>query len=273
MLTALGIGLIPLIYAFNHPSPYNTISAFCKARNYLLQVSAMMYRWLMVAACIDRCIHTLINPRLQSMITVRVTGRIIGVIVLLCSILPFHQLVWTDVQGKACVFTDTTAAIYSGFFTMIAGGLLPPLIMFGCAILIRYNLAQKRDRLDAHRDPMRRVHSDGYDNCVVRARDQQALVMLLIQVLVYTISNLPWTINLVYTAFTRFQIKSASHLLIESFLRSLAEFIWYMYPVLSFYMYTLVSRTFRRELIRIFRSVSVCQHRPVRFDQRIRPAG
>lgn len=108
ILLALGIGLIPLIYAFNNPSPCNTISSFCKARNYLLQISAMMYRWLMVAACIDRCIHTSGNMYLQQCVIARMTIRIIIIIVIIWLILPFHQIVSTDVQMNVCVFTNPT---------------------------------------------------------------------------------------------------------------------------------------------------------------------
>ena len=250
MLVFLNISLVPTIYAFNHPNLFNTVSAFCKVRNYLLQSSVMMYRWFMTAACIDRYIHTSPNLRLQQFIDIRLTLRVIGVIFFLWLVLPFHQLVWNDVQNNLCVFIDTSVSIYNGFFAIIFGGLLPPSIMLVCALLIRKNLAARRARRH-HRQVVLPNTSGEQQKHPLRSRDQQALAMLYLQMFVYIISNLPWTLNLVYVAFTRSMSKSTDHLLIDAFLRFLVEFISCIYPVLSFYMYTLISRTFREELLRI----------------------
>ena len=97
----------------------------------------------------------------------------------------------------------------------------------------------------------------GQSQHVLRARDQQALVMLFLQVLVYFISNLPWMINLVYAAFNRYVQKASDRLVIESFIKSWAEFIWHMYPVLS--LYTLILRSFRAELRKILRCTVIHQ--------------
>ena len=263
MLIFLLVGLVPTIYAFNHPNPFNTISTFCKARNYLLQCSAMMYRWFMAAACIDRYIHTSPNLRLQQFINVRLTWRVIGVIVILYLILPFHQLVWNDVQNNLCVFIDSSVGIYNSFFTIILGGLLPPLMMLTSALLIRKNLAARLIR--HHNRQTVTQHATGeQQKQLLRSRDQQALAMLYLQMFVYIISNTPWTLNLVYVAFTRSMSKSTDHLLIDAFLRFLVELIAYMYPALSFYMYTLISRTFRQELIKMLRTILLCIHQRVR---------
>lgn len=246
MLLALCIGIIPLMYAFNHPSPYNTISSFCKARNYLLQISAMMYRWLMVGACIDRYMHTSKNHATRRLMNIKITRIIIVLTVCFWLILPFHQAVWTDVINDVCVFTNSIVGIYSGFFTMILGGILPTLFMLAFALLIKHNLAVR------YRD-LHRPYQERNGN----SRDQQAIIMLFVQVGIYFISNLPWTIGLVYTAITRYMMKSPEHILIETFLKYLAEHNWYMYPVLSFYMYTLTSKTFRRELLKMFHSTRI----------------
>ncbi|UJR06857.1 hypothetical protein I4U23_011146 [Adineta vaga] len=270
MLIALSIRIIPLIYAFNHPNLYNTISSFCKARNYLLSMSAMMYHWLMVGACFDRYIHTLINGNLQRFVSFYMTIRIIGIIVIIWLILPFYQIPWTDVQMNLCVFSIPIVGIYHSFFTIICGGLLPPLFMFIFTLLIRHNLYLKNLRIRHHQNPIQQ-RNEQHQNNVLHSRDQQALIMLFIQIFIYIISNLPWTIGLVYTALTRYMIKSSYHLIIETFLKFLTEYIWYMYPVLSFYMYTLVSRTFRRELKRIIKSTFMYRNELVTITRRIRP--
>ncbi|CAF2920040.1 unnamed protein product, partial [Rotaria sp. Silwood2] len=49
--------------------------------------------------------------------------------------------------------------------------------------------------------------------------------------------------------------RSSEHLVIEGFITFIAEFMLYLFPVTSFYLYTLTSRTFRKELIKYFRSI------------------
>ncbi|CAF1494957.1 unnamed protein product [Adineta ricciae] len=270
MLIALCIGIIPLVYAFNYPNPYNTISSFCKARNYLLSMSAMTYRWLMVAACFDRYTHTLAHANLRRFTRVRITLRIIAVIIIIWLILPFYQIPWTEVQMNVCVFSIPTVGIFHSFLTIICGGLLPPLCMLIFTLLIRHNLAVNGLRLRQYRNQVQQ-RSEQQDNNILRSRDHQAILMLFVQIFVYIISNLPWTIGLVYTALTRYMAKSTYQLVMETFLKFLAEYIWYMYPVLSFYMYTLVSGTFRREFKKIVRSIMTYRGENPTITRRIAP--
>ena len=257
MLVTLTMGIIPTIYAFNHPNPYHSISAFCKARSYVLQSSAMTYRWFMAIACIDRYIYSSPDLRRQQLVSIRLTTRVIGVTGLLWFILPFHQLVWNDVQNNLCVFINTSVGIYNSFFTIVLGGLLPPLIMLICALLIQKNLVHRRVLRD-HTVTQHTITGDQQKQ-LLRSRDRQALSMLYLQAIVYTLSNIPWTLNLLYTAFTRSISKTTDVLIVESFIRSLCELIVFLYPALSFYMYTLISRTFREELMKL-----LCLNRRVR---------
>ena len=250
MLLSLSTGLIPSIATINRPNPFTSISALCKIRSYVLQSTTMTYRWLMSMACIDRYIHSCPDLRRHRLINIRLTRCVIGGIVLIWLILPFHQVIWNDVPYNICTFVNTSAGIYNSFFTIILGGFLPPLIMLICALLIRENLVNRRVR---HPPTFTQPATGDQQKQLLRSRDRQALSMLYVQVFVYILSNLPWTMNLIYAAMTRSMLKTMNDLILDSFLRSLVELIVYLYPILSFYLYTLISRTFREELMKIFR--------------------
>lgn len=164
--------------------------------------------------------------------------------------------------------------VYSSFFTIIFGGLLPPLIMLICTLLIRHNLLIKRARLDRHRNHLQQQQQqrESQEIQISRSRNQQALTMLFVQISVYIISNLPWTNGLAYTAYTRYMTKSDYQISIDTLLIYLAQSIWYLYPVLSFYMYTLTSRTFRRELIKVLGYTLNCRCQCLPIIQRVQPA-
>jgi hypothetical protein len=127
---------------------------------------------------------------LQQLVNVRIASRIIAGIVIIWLILPFHQIVWIGIQMNACTYTNPIVRVYNSFFTIIAAGLLPPLIMLLCTVGIRYNLARKRNRL-VH---LRNTLPQHQENHVLRSRDQQTIVMLFVQIFVYIITNIPWTI-------------------------------------------------------------------------------
>jgi hypothetical protein len=60
--------------------------------------------------------------------------------------------------------------------------------------------------------------------------------------------------------------RSQDHLAVEQFVSFVAECILYLFPVTSFYLYTLTSRTFREELLKFF-----CLSVVSPGDNRIRP--
>lgn len=250
MVISLCIGMIPYIYAFNNPNPYNTISSFCKVRTYIAQSCVMMYRWLMIAACIDRYAHTKVSAYFQRLTHARVAFRIILVITIIWLILPFHQLVWIDVKGNACTYINISVRVYNSVFTIILGGLLPSLIMLIFTLLIQHNLTLKRTRLFR----LRNILEQDRAQHLLRSHDQQACVMLFVQIFVYIITNLPWAIYLVYAASTSYMIKSTEHLAMDVFVKFLMEFILQIYPVVSFPMYTVASSTLRQELIKTLKS-------------------
>lgn len=104
MIVALGIGIIPSIHALNYPDPYNMIPSFCKARSYLIQTSIMMFRWLMVAASIDRYIHTLDNAYLLRFAHTRMAFLVRLVIIIIWLILPFYCIICIDIRGNVCMY-------------------------------------------------------------------------------------------------------------------------------------------------------------------------
>jgi hypothetical protein len=252
MTVTLSFGYIPYAYAAYHPNPVTTITSFCKIRSYATQSSGFIYRWLIVMACIDRYMSSSDNIRLRGLVNSKITYRIVLINVIIWLILPVHNLIFLEIVGILCAFPLVAVSMYHSIFAIVLGTLLPLLTMIICAVLIRYNLASKR---------VRRQQNIGQQNQeqavrLLNARDQQALAMLFLQAVCFGLSALPWTIYLLYNAFTRTVThKSTDRIAIELFLRYLTEMITYIDPTLSFYIYTLASDTFRRELIKTIRLI------------------
>jgi H+/gluconate symporter-like permease len=170
--------------------------------------------------------------------------------------------------GTQCTYPLVAVLIYQSMFAIVLGFLLPLLIMIICAVLIGYNLVSKRERRQ------RNIGQQNQEQAVrlLNARDQQALAMLFLQAICFCLSGMPWTLYLMYNSFTReVTHKSTDRIAIESFLKYITEMIAYIDPTLSFYMYTLASNTFRRELIKTIRLILNYRNRRWVHPQRIVP--
>jgi hypothetical protein len=110
-------------------------------------------------------------------------------------------------------------------------------------VLIRRNLTSKH--LRRQQLPSNVQNNDEQ----LRRRDQQVFVKLLFQAIVSLVTQTPWMLLFFYTAMTiHISDKSADRLAVERFVTFTADVIVFLFPVASFHLYTLVSRTFRQEL-------------------------
>ncbi|UJR08029.1 hypothetical protein I4U23_012306 [Adineta vaga] len=247
-LVLLSMGIIPLIYAqFYSPNPYFSINGFCKIRAYVNQVSAMSCRWLLTMASIDRCAACTTNVNIRRLCSVKIARRIAIVLVIIWMILPIHTLIFFNIlppSNIACRITNNDMAMYHAIYTIVMGGTLPVLIMLICTVFIWRNLKKKNQR--------RAVINVVQVTRRTDKRDQQIVVILLAQVTIFVVSTIPFMANNLYSAVTRsVPNKSADRIAIESFLQVITELFVYIFPAVSFYSNTLVSRTFRKELIKM----------------------
>jgi len=252
----LSIGILPQIYAlYNSPNPFTTISSFCKARSYLNQTSAMSCRWLLVMACIDRCISCSTNARIRRFSSVIMARRIVIIIVGVWWILPIHMPIFSVIQPPgniACSITNSGIALYHRFYTIIMGGALPTIISFICSLFIWRHFQERRKRGLI-------IASNNEGDRKKRTRDQQILLMLFVQVVIFVISTIPFMSFNTYETLTQWITnKSADRKAIEAFCKTLTELLVYLIT-LSFYSNTLVSRTFRKELITLFKLIMTCR--------------
>jgi hypothetical protein len=158
------------------------------------------------------------------------------------------------------------AAFYHSIYTIILGGLFPPLIMLICTYIIWKSLQLKRQRrriIILNRRIIRR-----------EVRDTQVLIMLLLQMIIFIVFTIPYMLFNLYLAFTRtITNKTPDRLAIEAFLQLFTEICVFIHPAASFYSNTLASQTFRRELKIVLWRIFTCSHRQrFRQQQRVGPS-
>jgi hypothetical protein len=83
--------------------------------------------------------------------------------------------------------------------------------------------------------------------------------MLVVHIIFYVILAMPLMAYYFYNALTlNIPNKSANRLSIERFALYIAELIIYLFPVSSFYLYTVASHKFRSELLKLIHSLLHC---------------
>src|ERR1700722_17250518 len=82
------------------------------------------------------------------------------------------------------------------------------------------------------------------------------MTFLFIQIVCYIVLTIPQLANLTYsTVSSTIPNRSVDRLAIDRMIAFLAELMIYIFPVTSFYLYTLSSSTFRSELVKILRFI------------------
>ncbi|CAF4021769.1 unnamed protein product [Rotaria sordida] len=241
------IGIGPVLYTLNNPDPQIQSLLFCKLRGYIFQICLMLSRWFVAFACIDRFALTSDKINLRNFAKPKMAYRIIIIIIIFWSIICSHRLIFYEIKGNLCgIINNMAAALYHSVYVIIGAGIFPAIMMTICAYFIHRNLAHKHQRRirlslgDYQRNPL----------------DQQVLKILLVQVICYIIFTIPQLCNLVFNTISiTIPNRSNEQLIIEAFVAFLAELMLYLFPVTSFYLYTLTSRTFRKESMKFFRSI------------------
>ena len=245
-LATLIVGISPALYTLDHPDPQLQSLWFCKIRGYLFQICLMLSRWFVAFACIDRCALSSEQVRFRHLATRRNAYRVIVVVIVFWSLVCSHRLIFFEIKGDLCaILSNLGAALYHSLYVIIGGGVLPSLIMIVCACMIRRNLVRKQQR---------RIQLLTTKERQRNALDQQVHRLLFIQIVFYIVFTSPQLANLTFHVVSiRVVDPSEDYLSIQQFVAFAAELMLYLFPVTSFYLYTLTSRSFRSELAKFCR--------------------
>ena len=252
MLMSISITSGAIIYRVFYEDPLNYISVYCKLWYYLQQSFSMTYRWMLCAACLDRYACSSSDARLRRFANVHIARRVVTAVILIWIVFPIPLLILYNIRTGFCVIVyGYGAALYNGIFIIMNASIIPISTMTTCTFLIRRNLVKKRYHRRLIVPQQQNIRKQ-----LERRMDQQALVLLFAQVIVYIILTVPWMIYSIYNAISLGILnKSSDRLAIEQFLLFITGTVNVLFPTASFYLYTLTSCVFRKEFLTIVRSV------------------
>ncbi|CAF1001490.1 unnamed protein product [Adineta ricciae] len=258
MLCNLLIYSIPTIYAYFYANPITYNVPFCKFRSYFNHITSVIFRLLLSAASFDRFALSSSNARLRNFANINFTYKVIASIVILILLIHIYMLIYFNIKSNSCYNSlDAIAITFINSFSLLSYSFIPTTLMIVFAIRIRKNLDEKRQR----RQGILNQQAKTIENQKIQLkRDRQLIRMLFVQIIAYIIITMPlmvYSINNIITPYI--SNKNSDQLAIESFITSISGGLSYVFPAVSFYLYTLTSSMFRRELWLMLRS-SFCCH-------------
>ncbi|CAF0736907.1 unnamed protein product [Adineta steineri] len=207
------------IYPFYYRD--ETIRAFflCKIRSYLPTVIGQIAKTMVVFACIDRYLITSEHANFRAFSTPKRAKYFILFSIIFWTLFSSHIAIMSTITNGQCSTSGTYSTIFS-IFVIIFIGSLPPITMGICVYLTYRN--------------MKRIHCR-IQRVINNTTSLYPLILVETMITTYTMPN-----------------KSAQHLQIETFILNIAYLLLFVNSGVPFYIYLLLSKSFRRDFKQLF---------------------
>jgi hypothetical protein len=221
---------------------------FCRLRFYSGHVWSQIARYMIVLACINRYILTTNNVRLQVITRPVVMRSIVASVVIFWHVASIHLLVLTLIKNERCGQFDVYGFVYI-IYSVIFLCFIPSSLMIFFGYLAFHNLK----RLHRHIQPIGHSTGDNGGNNTIHRRDQDLLLMVLVEGAVYVIVKFPYPIIFLENEGTSYMgiNKSQLYLQIEN-LSTVGIALLYFNNAVPFYTYFATSRAFRKDVKELF---------------------
>ncbi|CAF1056885.1 unnamed protein product [Adineta ricciae] len=213
----------------------------------------------LVLASIDRTLITSSHASWRKRSTSRL---LITSIISICSFWAiFHIHVWIFTQILEykpnyfmCYHQPGAYTVFISYYSLLANGILPPVFfaIFGCWTVMNIRQArrikQRLSMVPVGVTTIIRLHN-------LRSQDQQIIRMLLVDIIIYIICKLPVVIMYMYAQITQYAEKSQEQHTIEQAFLQFAYFVFFIENSVACYTNLLVSKRFRKELLRLLKKM------------------
>jgi hypothetical protein len=211
----------------------------------------------MVACCADRFFSSSRSAIVRSYSNIRLTGRIILVIIVIISIVYSEVFYCFEAnqfnRSTPCFPQNNVCIALAIIFYFIFQAIGPPVFMLifgiGTFIHIRQGRQIRKQPISAAEIDTRTTSS--IPTRKTKINGGEILPMLTIQVILYIICSMPFFATKIYSVMTLSINKSDLQLSIENLIVNIAVFLSFVDKIFSFYIYTLSNKYYRRELIKL----------------------
>ncbi|CAF1186309.1 unnamed protein product [Adineta steineri] len=253
-LIAIFSGITPRAFQsfFSIPNLTLTVSVLCKLQLFVLFSTRTISSWLITLASIDRYLISSPDVVLRRLSNLKNTYFSI----LIVSIISF--LFWSEVgycfdanligTPQKCYAKSDACRIFNDLAQSFITTIIPSTIMFIGGLLTIRNV-RKSQQIGVL--PITIVnHNTG----ITRRNERSLTVMLIAQVILLTVFNLPQAGQKFYLTYSFYQTKTTSQQALETLLFNFVLFLTYISNCMPFYIYTITGTLFRKTLFKLLKS-------------------
>jgi hypothetical protein len=183
-LRTLDVSYVYFDFVGYNIDPAQTSLIFCKIKFYLSYIMAILPPSFIVLACLDRLMLSSRSVRVRSWSQPRFAYRSIAAVSIFWILFSIHALIGSTINSlpgySYCYLKQGSYTVFVALYSVIINYLLPPILMTVIGLLTIMNV----------RRTQRRIHpriGHGY----MQRKDRHLLRMLLFQVLVDVVFNIP----------------------------------------------------------------------------------
>jgi hypothetical protein len=226
----------------------------CRLRLYITILLNCLSPFFLILAAIDRILVTSRNALTRQRSTRRLAYTCIILGTLFWALFHSHALIWTNVEQTGsttflCYFQAGVYLTFIGYYSLIKETLVF-LLMLICGLWPIKNIRQIRRIAVAPNLSVSRTTGESNPHST-SSKDRQLILMLLMDIGVYTLFSFALAIFLMYQQITQNYIKSADQIQIEFIVRNLCLFSVGIPFCVGCYTNLLVSKTFRRKVKKV----------------------
>ena len=187
------------------------------------------------------------NVNTRSWSSLHVAKRFVCLASLICFLIPYTQVFYcyTVSTKKVCTYQNQICKLLNDIILLLCNSGFPPILMVILSILTIRNVKDTNLMANQHRRH--------------RRRDAQLIRILLIQVSILVLFAIPVAIQKLYTSSTGFIQKNALTTAIDSLITQISIEISYITNSTAFYVYSLTSKKYRKEVIHILSAAFKCK--------------
>jgi len=249
-LTSLTTLLSPMLDAWNETfNLINTISGLCKFTMFIILISRTLAIWFIVLATIDRYLVSSPDANRRQMSSLKQAQRWIAIACTMAILIWAETFYCFDANligtPLKCYTTSKECRLYNDITLALITITIPSISMFIFGLLTTINIHRFRQRIN----PI--MNTFTVSNSRIRKTEQTLTRMLLAQVSLIIILNLPHAIYIFYLTITFYEPKTLVQGTLNDFIFNMLLVLPFVSSCISFLLYTLSGKIFRETLVHL----------------------
>ncbi|CAF1157025.1 unnamed protein product [Adineta steineri] len=245
--TLVPLRLLQYVYRVD---AFASSDVMCRILSWFVNWIKTLPSWFIVLACADRVLCSSSSATIRAWSSIRVVTRATPLTVLIVGLayvhIPFFNRVNT---ASSCVTDSGTYATFYGIFNLFIFSMGPPVCMLIFGLLAIRNVRQSVKRMAPNTTPTGTQNQLQHRQ---KATDRQLMQMMIVQSMFFILTGTPNSFYFFYSSAISNEVLDALQIARLNLLASVTAFLTNGGACMSFYVFTLSSQLFRRELIRLF---------------------